>query len=598
MTDPVTLAVVRGSLEQIADEMDLHLIHAAISPIISETNDCAHGIFHPDTGETIAQGRYGLPVFLANMQFTTQNVIKAARAQGGFKPGDLWILNDPYVGGTHLQDVQLVAPYFIGDRLFALFASTGHWMDIGGSVPGGWAPKAEEIHQEGILIPPVKLYDQGRRNEPLVQMFRANVRLPDQIAGDLAAMTNVFTVAQRGVDRLVERYGRERLEACVDEMIARSEKQMRSYIEEIPDGTYRFEDFLDNDGIVDEPLKLSLALTVSGSELHFDFTGTAGTSRGPVNLSRNTTLSGCYVAMKHIFPEVPVNGGAFRPARFTIPERTILSAEYPTPVGGYLEVLGRVLDVVFGALAQAIPDRTPAACFGTTGVCTVAGRHPDSGNYFVGVFPYPGGYGGTRVSDGLVHGNTPQSMANFMSLEMSEHRYPVRFDYFRLREDSGGAGWHRGGCGSEYRFTVWSNCVASVLGDRVDRRPFGIAGGGPAAPNRVAFWTDGKAWEPPFRSKHEKAPLEPGDGLEAHSPGGGGFGDPLDRDPAEVERDLNLGYVSRATAEGDYGAVIAEARPLGERFVYRLDPPATAAERAKRRAATPKPTTPDKDTTP
>ncbi len=585
MIDPVTLAVVRGSLEQIADEMDLHLIHAAISPIISETNDCAHGIFHPETGETIAQGRYGLPVFLANMQFTTQNVVKLAKQQGGFKPGDIWILNDPYVGGTHLQDVQLVAPYFVGDRLFALFASTGHWMDIGGSVPGGWAPKAQEIHQEGLLIPPVKIYDQGRLNEPLVQMFRANVRLPNEIAGDLAAMTNVFGVAQRGCDRLVARYGFERLSECLEEMIARSERQMRSYIAEIPPGTYRFEDFIDNDGIVDEPLKLCSSLTVSGDELHFDFTGSAGTSRGPLNLSRNTTLSTCYVAMKHIFPEVPVNGGAFRPARFTIPPGTIVSAEYPTAVGGYLEIVGRVLDVVFGALAQAIPDRTPAARFGTTGVCTVGGRHPDTGNYFVGVFPYPGGYGGTKQTDGLVHGNTPQSMANFMSLEMSEHRYPLRFDYFRMREDSGGAGRHRGGCGSEYSFTAWSDCVASVLGDRVDYRPFGIAGGGGAAANFVEFHTGNKNWRPEMRSKHEKLPLRAGDGVHARSPGGGGFGDPHERDLAEIERDLNLGYVSRETAERDYGAVIAEARPLGDRFVYRIDREASAARRKQPKRA-------------
>ncbi len=582
--DPVTLAVVRGSLEQIADEMDLHLIHAAISPIISETNDCAHGIFHPETGETIAQGRYGLPVFLANMQFTTQNVVKLANAQGGFKPGDLWILNDPYVGGTHLQDVQLVAPYFAGDRLVALMASTGHWMDIGGSVPGGWAPKATEIHQEGLLIPPMKLYDQGKLNEPLVQMFRANVRLPVQIAGDLAAMTNVFTIAQRGLDRLVERYGVDQLSACVGEMMERSEQEMRSYIEEIPDGTYRFEDFIDNDGIVDQPLKIALTLTVKGSQLTFDFTGTSAAARGPVNLSRNTTLSACYVAMKHIFPEVPVNGGAFRPATFIIPQRSIVAAEYPTPVGGYLEVLGRVIDIVFGALAQAIPDRTPAADFGTVGVCTIGGRHPDTGNFFVGVFPYPGGFGGSRASDGLVNGNPPLSMANFMSLEMSEHRYPVRFDHFRMREDSGGAGWHRGGCGTEYQFTVWSDCVTSVLGDRVDYKPFGIVGGGDAAPNAVRIHTGGKAWTPPMRSKLDSQPLHAGEGVQAASPGGGGYGDPLERDAAEVERDLNLGYVSRATAESAYGVVIGAAKPLGDRMTYRIDTAATAAERARRLA--------------
>ena len=583
MIDPVTLAVVRGSLEQIADEMDLHLIHAAISPIISETNDCAHGIFHPETGETIAQGRYGLPVFLANMQFTTQNILKLAQAQGGFRRGDIWILNDPYIGGTHLQDAQLVAPYFVGDKLFALFASTGHWMDVGGSVPGGWAPKAQEIHEEGTVIPPVKIYEHGKLNEGLVAMFRANTRLPDEIAGDLAAMMNVFAVGQRGLDQLVERYGVEKLNACIAEMISRSEQQMRSYIAEIPDGTYRFEDTIDNDGITDEPLRIALALTVKGSDMHFDFTGTSPTARGPVNLSRNTTLSSCYVAMKHIFPEVPVNGGAFRPATFTIPDRTIISAEYPTPVGGYLEVLGRVIAVVFGALGQAIPDRAPAAPFGTIGVCTVGGRHPDSGNFFVGVFPYPGGYGATKASDGLVHGTPPQSMANFVSLEMSEHRYPLRFDHFRIRDDSGGAGWHRGGCGSEYQFTAWSDISTTVLGDQCDHAPFGAAGGGPAKANVVEFRTNGKTWRPEMRSKQEKQMLHDGDGIRLCTPGGGGFGDPLERDASTVEGDLNLGYISRETAERDYGVVIGEVKSLGERSVYRVDADATAAERARRR---------------
>jgi N-methylhydantoinase B len=577
--DPVTLAVVRGALEQIADEMDLHLIHAAISPIISETNDCAHGLYHPETGETIAQGRYGLPVFLANMQFTVQNVLALAAKEDGFKPGDLWMLNDPFLSGTHLQDIVLIAPHFVGDRLFALFACTGHWMDIGGSVPGGWAPKAQEIHQEGLIIPPVRLYEAGRLNEALVKMFRANVRLPEQIAGDLSAMTNVFNVGRRGLDNLVARYGDDVLRGCIDEMMDRSEQEMRSYFAEIPDGIYRAEDWFDNDGIEDKPIKLALTLTVDSSSLHFDFTGTDPPSKGPINLARTTTLSSCYVALKHIFPEVPVNGGAFRPTRFTIPDRSILSAQYPTPVGGYLEVVGRVIDVVFRAIAQAIPERTPAASFGTTGVVTVGGRHPLTERYFVGVFPYPGGYGATRESDGLVHGNTPQSMANFMSLEMSEHRYPVRFEHFALREDSGGPGWHRGGCGSSYSFSVWSDCFVSVLGDRVDHRPFGISGGGEAAPNFVRFRTDGREWTPPLRSKFEKQLLRPGDGVAAASPGGGGFGNPLERDIEAVEHDLNLGYISRATAEVVYGAVIAEVHAVGEHQRFRLDAEATKQRR-------------------
>ena len=277
--DPLTLAVVRGSLEQIADEMDLHLIHAAISPIISETNDCANGIFHPVTGETIAQGRYGLPVFLAYMQFAVQKVIELANADGGLKPGDMWIMNDTYLGGSHLQDVQLVAPVFVQGELFAVMATTGHWMDIGGNVPGGWGPRATEIHQEGIVIPPVKLYEEGRLNKALVAMFRANVRLPDDIAGDLAAMSNVFSVGSRGIEALVKRYGRDTLTDCLNEMIAYSERQMRSYISELPDGTYTFKDAIDNDGLDARPLPVKLKVTISGDHMHFDFSGSALTAQ-------------------------------------------------------------------------------------------------------------------------------------------------------------------------------------------------------------------------------------------------------------------------------------------------------------------------------
>ena len=578
--DPVTLAVVRGALEQIADEMDLHLIRAALSPIISETNDCAHGLYDPVTGETIAQGGYGLPMFLANMQFTVQRLIPIANEAGGFREGDIWICNDPYLSGTHLNDVVLVSPYFVDGKLFALFANTGHWMDMGGSAPGGWVPTAREIHQEGIIIPPLRLYENGKRNDALVAMITANVRLPQQLLGDLAAMTNVFAVGRRGLDALIARYGVGTLRACIDEMMRRSEAEMRSYIAEIPDGTYRIEDYFDNDGVDDTRLTVALAITVSGSELQFDFTGTSPASRGPMNISDATTRSLCFVALKHIFPDVPVNGGAFRPTQFTIPKGCILSAAYPSAVGGTTDVTQRVVDVVFGALAQAIPAQTPAAPFGTTGVATVSGRHPRTGQYFVAVYPYPGGYGASAASDGLVNGTPPGSMAKFMSVEMSEHRYPVRFRYFGIREGSGGAGRHRGGCGTRYGIESLSDTLVSILGDRVDHAPFGVQGGGPAAPNNVQIETEGRLWIPPMRSKAEKLPFGPGDAFHLASPGGGGFGDPLDRDPTLVEADLNGGVVDLATAEAVHGVVATVVRTILDRPVYRVDRDRTQERRS------------------
>ncbi|WP_339948074.1 hydantoinase B/oxoprolinase family protein [uncultured Albimonas sp.] len=582
--DPVTLAVVRGALEQIGDEMDLHLIRAALSPIISETNDVAHGIYDPRTGETIAQGQLGLPQFLANMQFSVQHVLEVAKGQGGFRPGDVWILNDPYRSGTHLNDVVMVAPHFVDGELFALLANTGHWMDMGGGSPGGWSPSAREIHQEGVIIPPVRLEAEGVRNAALIAMIAANSRLPQQLLGDLEAMVNVFGVGRRGLDALVGRYGADTLRACIAEMTARAEAEMRAWISDIPDGTYRVEDSFDNDGVVDAPLPVKLALTVDGSDLHFDFTGTSPAAAGPMNIADCTAKSLCFVALKHIFPDVPVSGGAFRPCRFTIPKGSILAAEYPVAVGGTTDVAPRLTDVVFGALAQAIPQRTPAAMFGTTGVATVSGTHPETGRYYVAVYPYPGGYGGSAISDGLVHGTPPGSMARFMSVEMSEHRYPVRFAYFGIREGSGGPGRHRGGHGSRYGIETLGDSVVSILGDRVDAPPFGVAGGAAAAPNHVRLTLDGREWTPPMRSKAEKLRFRAGDALHLGSPGGGGFGDPLERDPEAVREDLDAGLIDRETAERAHGVVARVARRILDRPVHAIDAEATARLRAARAA--------------
>ena len=578
--DAVTLAVVRGAMEQVCDEMDMHLIRSALSPIISETNDCAHGVYDADSGETIAQGRFGLPVFLAQMQFSVQAVIEKARAEGGLQPGDMWIMNDVYVGGTHLNDVTLVAPYFHDDQLLAVLANTGHWMDVGGATPGGWAPTAPEIHYEGTIIPPVKLYEAGRLNQALVDMIMANVRIPKEIKGDLTAMSAAISLGRDRLGALVKRYGVGVIRECWREMSVRSERQMRSHIEEIPDGVYEFSDWLDNDGVVDEPLEVRLRVEVSGDDMLVDFTGSSPASMGPMNFSRSTAISACHVALKHIFPDVPVNGGTFRPVRFSIPKGSILDAAYPRAVGGELEIIGHTLEAMFGALAQAIPSKVPACSFGTTGVVTASGRRPETGAYFVAVFPYPGGYGASSGSDGLVNGTPPQSQANFMSLEASEHRYPLRFDHFALREDSGGAGAHRGGCGTSYRFTATSEIVVSILGDRADNPPFGIAGGGSGAPNRVRLQIGGQEMVPPLRTKLERQPLRAGDSVWAQSPGGGGFGDPLTRDADAIERDLRLGYISRRTAEDIYGAVLIGGE--GGDVLLRVDRAATERQRLSR----------------
>lgn len=588
MIDPVTLSVVRSSLEQICDEMDIHTIRSAMSPIISETNDCAHGIYHPTTGETIAQGHLGLPLFLSIMQFVVQHTIAEADRQGGFRPGDVWIMNDTYLGGTHLNDVSLVMPMYVDGELYAILANTGHWMDVGASVAGGWIPDARDVHQEGLRIPPARLVDGGTLNQALVDLFLANVRVPRDISGDLTALSSALTLGEQRLRALVDRYGADLIRGAQAEMIERSERQMRSYIEEIPDGRYEHVDWVDNDGVVDEPLEVRVEVTVQGSSMRIDLTGTAPAATGPVNISKYTAISTCYVVLKHIFPDVPVNGGAFRPVEVVVPPQSVTDARYPRPTSGYMETVGRVLDCLFGALAQAIPERVPGATFGTTGVVTVSGWHPQRQRYVVATFPYPGGYGATLETDGLVHGNTPQSMANFMSLEASEHRYPVRFEYFALREGSGGAGWHRGGDGTRYRFAVTADMVVTILGDRADHDPFGIEGGGSAMPNEVKLTTEGREWVPPMRTKLSNGRLAPGDEVAVASPGGGGYGDPLARELDVVERDLNYGYIDEDEAVAVYGVIVGERTEIAGRPRYRLDR-AASRENRKRLGAPPPP---------
>ena len=558
---PVTLSVVRGALEQIADEMDLHLIRAAISPIISEMYDCGSGLFHARTGETIAQGHYGLPIFLASMQLLVQNLIPHVEARGGFDEGDVWIVNDPYFAGTHLSDIRLVAPYFRDGQLFALLATTGHMMDIGGSAAGGWAPNATDIHQEGLLIPPMRLYARGVLNAEIRDMILRNLRLPLEVGGDLEAMLNVFHVGRTGLGRLLDRYGVATATSAIDELMDRSEQQIRACIQSMPDGDYGFSDFLDNDGHTDAPIPVTTTLRVRGGELTFDFTGSAESPKGPMNLSRNTTISTCFVALKHMFPEVPVNGGTFRALKFVIPEGCIFAAEYPLPVGGYLEVVGCLMNTVFGAMAAALPGQTPAAWFGTTGVFNFSGVDPRTKRFFVSTWIYPGGYGGTAETDGLVHGTSPLSLARIMSFELSEHRAPIHFEQVALRPGSGGSGQHTGGCGSIFEITALEDCTVSVLGDRVDHQPFGILGGGPAASNEVVFTLGGAEWVPPMRSKVQNLALRPGDRIRASSPGGGGYGDPQRRPVEDVRRDVARGYITPKTARDVYGVALMPADP-------------------------------------
>lgn len=555
--DPVTLAVVRGRLEQIVDEMDATLFRAAFSPVIAEARDGSHGIYDGATGDTVAMGKRGLPVFIGAMSYATRAAMARAAAEGGPRDGDVYLLNDPYDGATHLNDVKLVKPFFRGGGLVCYLASVGHWIDVGGAVPGNYNPHATDIMQEGVRIPAVKLCDRGALRRDIVDILLANGRLPRSNYGDLNAQLGALELGERRLGALFDEFGDRTATAAMAEMRARASRHMRALIAELPDGSYAFEDHIDDDGRGSAPLRIALDLTISGETMTLDFSRSAPACDGPLNVSRPTAIAAAFVALKHVFNEVPTSGGCLEPVRFVIPDGSILAAAPPRPVSGYTENVMRIIDVCFGAFAQAAPDRANAACFATVNALLMSGRDGDGARFVFFTF-FGGGLGGNPEGDGLSHGNAPIGMANIPPAEILEAAYPVRVANWGLRPDSGGPGRHRGGLGAVYEFELLADSAELVVfGERARFPAFGIAGGRPGAANRIVFDRDDGPHSPEGTAKVSGVTLRRGQRVRIESPGGGGYGPPEERPAAAVARDLALGLVGAAAARRDYGVEVA-----------------------------------------
>ncbi|MFP1631986.1 hydantoinase B/oxoprolinase family protein [Zhengella sp. ZM62] len=551
--DAVTLAILKGRLEQIADEMDATLFRSAFNPIIAEAHDASHGIYDAATGETLVQGKSGLPIFVGVMAFAVKAVIDKAAKTGGIREGDVWIFNDPYDGGTHLSDFRLVKPVFRNGEVFCFLASVGHWHDVGGNVPGNYNPVATESFQEGMLIPPVKLYDRGEWRQDIVDILSANSRLPLSLYGDLNGQINALDLGEKRLHALIDDYGDATVATCLGELKARAAQMMRAQIAALPDGTVSAEDFLDNDGIVDEPLKIALDMRIEGERMVLDFSRSSPACAGPVNISRSTTIAACYVALKHVFGDVPANAGVLEPVDFLIPEDSLLSVKAPKPVGGYTETILRLIDVVFEAVAQIAPADAMACAYGTINALSLAG-HRANGQRWVMFSFFGGGHGAHGRGDGLNHGNAPISTATIPPLEILEAAYPVCFRQWALRPDSGGAGEHRGGLGAIYEIELLEKGADVFLfGERGKFAPRGVAGGGDAAANRFTYAQDDGMHVPPMVSKMIGIKLKQGQTVRLETPGGGGHGDPGKRPAAAIARDIRLGYVSADAAARDYG---------------------------------------------
>ncbi len=551
--DAITLEVLQNKFDVIADEMEIALLRSSYSPVVKEGLDASSALF-TIKGEVIAQAA-SIPIHLGCLIPAVQRLVAAFPADS-MAEGDAYIMNDPYDGGTHLPDTTIVQPILYKGRPVALCATMTHNQDIGGKTPGSTPTDATDIFQEGLCIPPLKFYDRGKPNATLHAMLRKNVRLPDVTMGDLHGQMAAGMVGMRRMQELLDEYGVQLMQEAVEQLMKRAEALTREKISAIPGGTYSFTDYLDNDGVeLDRPVKIHATVTVKGSNIHFDFTGTSKQSKGPINSVASSTISGGYYAVRAIAgPLIPNNSGCYRPISFTLPEGSLVNPRHPAPVNARAITIFRIADVLQGALVQAIPQQLTAGHAGPfTG--TLGGIDPRTGQPYVTHELGTGGIGARPNKDGIdVLDFGPVNCMN-IPIEATELTHPLRVRAYHLRQDSGGAGRFRGGLGSEKGIEVTHGEVqVSLRGERFFTQPWGLHGGiaGASAKAWIAR-QDGTREE--IRSKRVFT-LRAGDTLHIHTAGGGGYGDPLTRDPERVWEDVLDRKVSREQAGDIYGVVL------------------------------------------
>ncbi|MGH7264771.1 MAG: hydantoinase B/oxoprolinase family protein [Candidatus Rokuibacteriota bacterium] len=555
--DPILLEVLRNRLDAIADEMELTLLKSAASPIVKEGLDASAALFSV-RGETIAQAA-AIPIHLGALQLAATRLVRAF-PPATMAEGDAFLLNDPYDGGTHLPDITLAVPVFAEGRVVALACTMCHHQDVGGRTPGSVPTDATELYQEGLIIPPTRLFRAGALDENLFALLRRNVRIPEVFTGDLMAQVAAGRLGGARLGDLFGRHGTDVVLAYVEELFARAETLTRRQIETMPDGTYTFADYLDDDGIeLDRPVEIRVAVTVRGSSMTFDFTGTSPQVRGPFNAVPASTLSAVYYAVRAISdPTIPNNGGCFRAVDAVLPEGSVVNPRPPAPVSCRTATIKRIADTILGALVKALPDRMPAASSGTLLVMAFGGTDPATGRPFVASELAAGGMGARPRKDGIDCIETDVTNCMNIPVEALELNFPLRIRRAALWADSAGAGTFRGGLGLEKVFEATTTDVTvSHRSERYTSAPWGLHGGRPARRGRAfVIRTDGRREELPSK---RMVVLHPGDQLWEYVAGGAGYGDPLERDPDRVLADVCDRKVSVERARADYGVMLGES---------------------------------------
>jgi len=530
--DPITLEILRHGFAAVAEEMNANLIRSAYSPNIKERRDCSSALFDAD-GEMVAQAE-SIPVHLGAMPYS---VAAAVRAVDAFRSGDIVVLNDPYAGGAHLPDITFVAPVFCEGRILAFVANRAHHADVGGKEPGSLSGDAVEIYQEGLRIPPVRLWREGEVDRDLLDLLLLNVRTPEERWGDLRAQRAACRTGIERLGELMARYGEAGVRDGMAAILEYSERRMRAEIAAMPDGTACFSDVLDDDGVDGGPIPICVAVTIAGDRIRFDFSGTAAQVRGPVNAVLAVTSSAVFYAVRALTdPEIPPNAGCYRPIELIAPARSVVNPSPPAPVvGGNLETSQRIVDVLLGALGTLMPDRAIAACQGTMNNVAIGGIDARTGKAYSLYETIAGGYGARPDRDGVdgIHSHMTNTWNT--PVEALETAYPLRVERYELRAGSGGTGRYRGGVGIRRDLRcIGGSARVSLLTERRASRPYGIRGGGPgeAGENVLVRGDD----EIPLPAKGSLT-LAPGDVLSIRTPGGGGCGDAARRDPEAEARD-------------------------------------------------------------
>jgi N-methylhydantoinase B len=562
--DPATFEIVKNSLYKIAEEMRVVLAKTAYSPLLKSAGDYSCGVFDAD-GAMVAQGP-DLPIHLGSMPDAVRAIVATFAAD--VHEGDVFLHNDPYFGGSHLPDVNVVRPAFYEGRLLGYTCLRAHWPDVGSATPGSYGA-VTEIFGEGLRLPPLRLISRGALNVDVEKLILANVRTPDERKGDLGAQLAATLRAAERLKALARRYGAAEIIGYMAQVMDYSDRLMRAALMDLPDGEGSFEDFCDGDGIADDdlgrdaPFRIRLSVRKTGDRLVVDFSGTDAQVKGPMNAPLSVTASGIYCGLKTaIDPNglIPPNSGCWRSIEIRARKGSVVNAEFPAPVVyANHEMSHRVADMVMGALASFLPRQVMACSQGTSAILTLGGLDPRSGRRYVSYETVKGGYGARPNKDGI--NCIASGISNTMNtpVEVMETAFPVRIERYEINPDSGGAGRYRGGCGARrvWRLLEGADATGALCMERMTSPPFGLLGGQAGAAAVVKLTTpDGVTRDLPSKGAFG-APA--GSVIDMITPGSGGFGPIAERDPGAIGRDLLDGYVSVEQARRDYQIADPEA---------------------------------------